>query len=299
MLYFSRVYSPQRVNAELHGVEVRLDVLHACVSAPEVFKAAPSRGFDLIVSNPPYIKTCEWQVLQPEVRTWESREALDGGEDGLDVVRMILSSSFPTDTPGVHGSLQVGVKSERELTGPIETYAGNRSEDGVQNHCSILRSRGGAIWMELDVNQPIYLQEQMQNAAGVGAWWSAPENECEPIRRCGKDGVENRSGSEWKISPVAPILQVDQGAMARIRMHQSRIVHERSYFRISRPGIKSGLLPVDKSFRCSDVGTSAGCCWQGIERNRVSQASYDRGCSHQFMHKQIVWPHGDLPVADM
>ena len=188
---FLRVHSPQRDNAELHGVTDRLDVLHACVSAPEVMKAAaPSRGFDLIVSNPPYIKTCEWRVLQPEVRTWESREALDGGEDGLDVVRMILSSSFPTETPGVHGSSQVGLNSERKLTGPTETYAANRSEDGVQGRCSILRACGGAIWMELDVNQPIYLQEQMQNAAGVGAWWSAPENECEPIRRCGKDGVE-------------------------------------------------------------------------------------------------------------
>ncbi|HDZ61692.1 MAG TPA: peptide chain release factor N(5)-glutamine methyltransferase [Nitrospirae bacterium] len=40
--------------------------------------------FDLIISNPPYIKTGEIKGLQPEIRDWEPLTALDGGEDGLD-----------------------------------------------------------------------------------------------------------------------------------------------------------------------------------------------------------------------
>jgi release factor glutamine methyltransferase len=43
----------------------------------------PAGGFDLIVSNPPYIPTQDCTVLEPEVRDFDPRLALDGGVDGL------------------------------------------------------------------------------------------------------------------------------------------------------------------------------------------------------------------------
>jgi release factor glutamine methyltransferase len=46
--------------------------------------------FDLIVSNPPYIPTAEIERLEPEVRQWEPRGALDGGHDGLAVYLTLL-----------------------------------------------------------------------------------------------------------------------------------------------------------------------------------------------------------------
>jgi len=46
--------------------------------------------FDLIVSNPPYIKRDDIKNLQPEIREWEPAEALDGGEDGLDYYKVIV-----------------------------------------------------------------------------------------------------------------------------------------------------------------------------------------------------------------
>lgn len=49
--------------------------------------------FDLIYSNPPYIKSCEIENLQVEVRDYEPRLALDGGEDGLFFYRNIIKSS--------------------------------------------------------------------------------------------------------------------------------------------------------------------------------------------------------------
>ena len=45
--------------------------------------------FDLIVSNPPYIPSAEIQSLQPEVRDYDPRVALDGGADGLDFFRRL------------------------------------------------------------------------------------------------------------------------------------------------------------------------------------------------------------------
>ncbi len=46
-------------------------------------------GFDVVVSNPPYIATEEIETLDPEVRDHEPRLALDGGADGLDAYRTL------------------------------------------------------------------------------------------------------------------------------------------------------------------------------------------------------------------
>jgi release factor glutamine methyltransferase len=54
------------------------------------FAALPAGArFDLIVSNPPYIPSAEIDSLQPEVRDFDPRAALDGGPDGLDFYRLI------------------------------------------------------------------------------------------------------------------------------------------------------------------------------------------------------------------
>jgi release factor glutamine methyltransferase len=50
-------------------------------------------GFDLIVSNPPYVPTTDINGLQREIRDWEPAEALDGGKDGLDFYRTIFSNA--------------------------------------------------------------------------------------------------------------------------------------------------------------------------------------------------------------
>jgi release factor glutamine methyltransferase len=49
--------------------------------------------FDLIVSNPPYIPSAEIVTLEPEVRDFDPRVALDGGADGLEFYRLIASQS--------------------------------------------------------------------------------------------------------------------------------------------------------------------------------------------------------------
>ncbi|MBI5286175.1 MAG: peptide chain release factor N(5)-glutamine methyltransferase [Deltaproteobacteria bacterium] len=49
--------------------------------------------FDLIVSNPPYIRSGDINGLQPEVRDYEPVSALDGGEDGLEVIRRIITDA--------------------------------------------------------------------------------------------------------------------------------------------------------------------------------------------------------------
>ncbi len=56
--------------------------------------AADSK-FDLIISNPPYIPSAEIETLQPEVRDFDPRAALDGGADGLDFYRKLARQAKP------------------------------------------------------------------------------------------------------------------------------------------------------------------------------------------------------------
>ncbi|MBM4146340.1 MAG: peptide chain release factor N(5)-glutamine methyltransferase [Nitrospira sp.] len=49
--------------------------------------------FDVIISNPPYIRRADMINLQPEIKDWEPVEALNGGEDGLDYYRIIIPES--------------------------------------------------------------------------------------------------------------------------------------------------------------------------------------------------------------
>lgn len=74
-------------NAIKHGVGERLDLRVA-----DLFEGV-STDFDLIVTNPPYIPNTELDDLQPEVRDFEPREALAGGDDGLDIIKKIVADS--------------------------------------------------------------------------------------------------------------------------------------------------------------------------------------------------------------
>ncbi|MFK7929103.1 MAG: peptide chain release factor N(5)-glutamine methyltransferase [Myxococcota bacterium] len=54
-----------------------------------------SRPIDWVLSNPPYIPTADLDGLMPEVSVHEPRLALDGGLDGLDVIRELVRASVP------------------------------------------------------------------------------------------------------------------------------------------------------------------------------------------------------------
>jgi release factor glutamine methyltransferase len=70
------------------------------------FAAVPQGlSFDLIVSNPPYIASAEIATLEPEVRDFDPRSALDGGADGLDFYRMLAREARSYLKP--HGRLMV------------------------------------------------------------------------------------------------------------------------------------------------------------------------------------------------
>lgn len=88
------------------GLEDRVE-LRRC--PPSIWGALrDGERFDAIVSNPPYIRDDELAALRPEVRAHEPREALSGGEDGLQVIRTIVAGAADRLEPGGALFLEIG-----------------------------------------------------------------------------------------------------------------------------------------------------------------------------------------------
>ena len=82
-------------NAEINGIK-NVTFLRGSLFEPirELFTIHSSLvTFDLIISNPPYIRRDDIRNLQQEIKDWEPVEALDGGEDGINYYRAIIPES--------------------------------------------------------------------------------------------------------------------------------------------------------------------------------------------------------------
>jgi release factor glutamine methyltransferase len=79
--------------------------------------------YDVIVSNPPYIARSEMAGLQAEVREHEPITALEAGEDGLDVVRALLTVAAPATASGAHLLIEVGVGQAASVVGLAAEHA--------------------------------------------------------------------------------------------------------------------------------------------------------------------------------
>ncbi|NVN99704.1 MAG: peptide chain release factor N(5)-glutamine methyltransferase [Geobacteraceae bacterium] len=81
-----------------------------------LFEPVNGEYFDLIVSNPPYIPAADIETLQPEVRDFEPRSALDGGVDGLDFYRQIARIAPQHLSSGGWLLLEVGIGQATEVS---------------------------------------------------------------------------------------------------------------------------------------------------------------------------------------
>lgn len=86
--------SPQAIkiaeqNAGRHEVATRMTFYEGDLFAP----LPEDLQVDAIVSNPPYVQTAELDQLDADVKDHEPRLALDGGEDGLEIVRRIIADA--------------------------------------------------------------------------------------------------------------------------------------------------------------------------------------------------------------
>ena len=90
-------------NAEVLQVDARVTFFQGDLFAPVPRGAT----FDVIVSNPPYVKTGDLKTLQREVQR-EPREALDGGLDGVTLIARVIDGALPRLKPGGLLALEIG-----------------------------------------------------------------------------------------------------------------------------------------------------------------------------------------------
>jgi release factor glutamine methyltransferase len=105
-----------RENAGRHQVTERIQFYQG-----DGFAALPSgMQFDLLVSNPPYISSAEIEKLEPEVRDYDPRTALDGGSDGLDYFRRLAVEAPPFLAPDARLMLEFADGQEKTIPEILE-----------------------------------------------------------------------------------------------------------------------------------------------------------------------------------
>jgi release factor glutamine methyltransferase len=94
-----------RSNAEALGLAVEMMIADLVVGGP----------YDLVVTNPPYVRDADWSGLAPEITLYEPEEALLGGPDGLDVIRRLVPAAAEVLRPGGLLGMEVGQGQSRAV----------------------------------------------------------------------------------------------------------------------------------------------------------------------------------------
>lgn len=84
-------------------------------------------GYDVILSNPPYIVSSVIETLSPEVRLFDPRRALDGGADGLDAYRIVAADSPPHLSDDGYVAVEIG-HDQRDAVTDLFSHQGFRLE---------------------------------------------------------------------------------------------------------------------------------------------------------------------------
>jgi release factor glutamine methyltransferase len=107
-----------RANAARIGLDVEFLIADLIVGGP----------YDLIVSNPPYVRDADRETLQPEIVRFEPRDALLGGPDGLDIIRELVPAAAEVLVRGAVLGIEVGQGQSRTVESLFERSRFNHVE---------------------------------------------------------------------------------------------------------------------------------------------------------------------------
>lgn len=109
-----------RSNAKKNGVEKKINFIESDLYMPVQKKKPMKDKFDMILCNPPYIPSDVIPTLQREIKDHEPVAALDGGEDGLDFYRKMVTDSAVHLKKGGYILFEIGHDQADEVTALLE-----------------------------------------------------------------------------------------------------------------------------------------------------------------------------------
>ena len=101
-------------------------------------KYIPNKKFDMIVSNPPYIPTKDIENLSKEVKS-EPHIALDGGEDGLDIIKRLVF----THTAFLKSGGSMFIEFGYDQGGKIDSLLSRAISECLASSYEIIKDYGG------------------------------------------------------------------------------------------------------------------------------------------------------------
>ena len=125
-------------NAIAHKVSSRLKLYKSDVDKFNLGK------YDLIVSNPPYIKTCKLKYLERDVAEFEPRLALDGGLDGLSEIRKVIKKSSELIKKNGKFILEIGFDQKNKVINLLKKegfYINSTQKDLANNDRCIVSTK--------------------------------------------------------------------------------------------------------------------------------------------------------------
>jgi release factor glutamine methyltransferase len=113
-----------RENATRHGVADRIDFVEGSLFAGRAGPGGEPGGWDLIVSNPPYVARRDRDTLAVDVRDFEPDLALFGGNDGLDVIRALTRAASTVLAPDGSLVMEIGAGQVDAVRALIDETSG-------------------------------------------------------------------------------------------------------------------------------------------------------------------------------
>ena len=134
-----------RINAAINGVSDSVNFRQS-----DWFENVSDR-FDIIISNPPYIASGEIEALAPEVINYDPKTALDGGTDGLDAYRHIISNIMSFIQPGGCIFFEIGSEQAALVTNLVRQVIVSPIQVKI-SHVLDLSGFDRVVQVEFDIN---------------------------------------------------------------------------------------------------------------------------------------------------
>ena len=145
-------------NATGIGTDISQDALHTAsdnaqrlgVAARAAWRVADALDniegpFDILVCNPPYIRSAVIAKLEPEVRNFDPRAALDGGDDGLAIYRR-MAPRIPMIVPNGWAVFEVGYDQAEAVADMLASATGDRNPQRLSLHTDVAGKRRCVAW---------------------------------------------------------------------------------------------------------------------------------------------------------